>query len=87
MISARQRAELLAATEKELACIAARVQRARSPLRGAAAIGRALSRTSFRHRDLATGIRLLRTTQYRAARRTVVSSCQLPVPGVESSPC
>jgi hypothetical protein len=42
MISARQRAELLAATEKELARIAARVQRARSPLRGAAAIGQAV---------------------------------------------
>src|SRR5206468_1481770 len=34
--------ELLAATEKELARIAARVQRARSPLRGAAAIGQAV---------------------------------------------
>src|ERR1700738_1960374 len=33
---------LLAATEKELARIAARVQRARSPLRGAAAIGQAV---------------------------------------------
>src|SRR6059058_6524937 len=39
---ARKRAELLAATEKELARIAARVQRARSPLRGAAAIGQAI---------------------------------------------
>jgi hypothetical protein len=35
---ARKRAELLAATEMELARIAARVQRARNPLRGAAAI-------------------------------------------------
>jgi hypothetical protein len=34
---ARKRAELLAATEKELARIAARVRRARRPLRGAAA--------------------------------------------------
>jgi len=39
---ARKRAELLAATEKELARIAAQVQRARSPLRGAAAIGQAV---------------------------------------------
>ena len=39
---ARKRAELLAATEKELARIAARVQRARSPLHGAAAIGQAV---------------------------------------------
>src|SRR5438067_3727204 len=39
---ARKRAELLAATEKELARIAARVQRARSALRGAAAIGQAV---------------------------------------------
>jgi hypothetical protein len=39
---ARKRAELLAATEKELARIQARVQRARTPLRGAAAIGQAL---------------------------------------------
>src|SRR5436305_411898 len=39
---ARKRSELLAATEKELARIAARVQRARSPLRGAAAIGQAI---------------------------------------------
>src|ERR1700724_3233331 len=38
----RKRAELLAATKKELARIAARVQRARSPLRGAAAIGQAV---------------------------------------------
>ena len=38
----RKRAELLAATEKELARIAARVQRARSALRGAAAIGQAV---------------------------------------------
>src|SRR5437667_9684763 len=38
---ARKRAELLAVTEKELDRIAARVQRARSPLRGAAAIGQA----------------------------------------------
>jgi hypothetical protein len=38
----RKRAELLAATEKELARIAARVQRARRPLRGAAAIGQAV---------------------------------------------
>ncbi|HWY94110.1 MAG TPA: IS1634 family transposase [Steroidobacteraceae bacterium] len=39
---ARKRAELLAATEKELARIAARVQRTRSPLRGTAAIGQAV---------------------------------------------
>src|SRR5690242_9775450 len=39
---ARKRAELLAATEKELARIAARVQRARSALRGAAVIGPAV---------------------------------------------
>jgi len=39
---ARKRAELLAGTEKELARIAARVQRPRSPLRGAAAIGQAV---------------------------------------------
>src|SRR5271167_1136757 len=39
---ARKRAELLAATEKELARIAARVQRARSPRRGGAAIGQAV---------------------------------------------
>src|SRR5215470_2631633 len=39
---ARKRAELLAATEKELARIAARVQRARSALRGAAGIGQAV---------------------------------------------
>ena len=39
---ARKRTELLAATEKELARIAARVQRARRPLRGAAAIGQAV---------------------------------------------
>src|SRR6201984_1230975 len=38
---ARKRAELLAATEKELARVAARVQRGRAPLRGAAAIGQA----------------------------------------------
>jgi len=36
---ARNREELLAVTEKELMRIAARVQRARSRLRGAAAIG------------------------------------------------
>ncbi len=39
---ARKRAELLAATEKELARIAARVQRARNPLHGTAAIGQAV---------------------------------------------
>ena len=39
---ARKRAELLAATEKDLARIATRVQRARRPLRGAAAIGQAV---------------------------------------------
>src|ERR1700730_12851906 len=39
---ARKRAELLTATEKELARIAARVQRARSARRGAAAIGQAV---------------------------------------------
>jgi Transposase DDE domain len=39
---ARKRAELLAATQKELARIAARVQQARRPLRGAAAIGQAV---------------------------------------------
>src|SRR6202011_4519078 len=39
---ARKRAELLAVTEKELARITARVQRARKPLRGAAAIGQAV---------------------------------------------
>src|ERR1700751_3304797 len=39
---ARKRTELLAVTEKELARIAARVQRARRPLRGAAAIGQAV---------------------------------------------
>jgi len=38
----RKRAELLAATEKDLARIATRVQRARRPLRGAAAIGQAV---------------------------------------------
>jgi Transposase DDE domain len=39
---ARKRAELLAATENEFARIAARVQRARSALRGAAVIGQAV---------------------------------------------
>src|ERR1700681_1849827 len=39
---ARKRTELLTITEKELARIAARVQRARRPLRGAAAIGQAV---------------------------------------------
>src|SRR6202048_846336 len=39
---ARKRAELLAGSENDLARIAARVQRARSPLRGAAAIGQAV---------------------------------------------
>jgi hypothetical protein len=39
---ARKREELLAVTENDLARIAVRVQRARSPLRGAAAIGRAV---------------------------------------------
>ena len=39
---ARKRTELLAVTEKELARIAARVQRARRPPRGAAAIGQAV---------------------------------------------
>jgi Transposase DDE domain len=39
---ARKREELLAVTETELARIAARVQRARRPLRGAAAIGQAV---------------------------------------------
>src|SRR5690242_16322183 len=39
---ARKRDELLAATEKDLAHIEARVQRAHNPLRGAAAIGQAL---------------------------------------------
>jgi len=38
----RKRSELLAATEKDLARIQARVQRANKPLRGAAAIGQAL---------------------------------------------
>ena len=38
----RKREELLAATEKELLRIQARVQRTRNPLRGAAAIGRAV---------------------------------------------
>ena len=41
---ARKRAELLAATEKDLARIATRVQRARSPLRGAAAMARPSAR-------------------------------------------
>src|SRR5215470_11823285 len=39
---ARKRTELLAVTEKELARIQAQVQRARRPLRGAAAIGQAV---------------------------------------------
>ena len=39
---ARKRAELVAATEKELARIQSQVQRARRPLRGAAAIGQAV---------------------------------------------
>ncbi len=39
---ARERGELLAATEKELIRIQARVHRARQPLRGAAAIGQAV---------------------------------------------
>jgi hypothetical protein len=39
---ARKRDDLLAATEKDLARIQARVQRARQPLRGAAEIGKAL---------------------------------------------
>src|SRR6267154_1292701 len=39
---ARKRAELLAGTENDLARIAARVQRAHKPLRGAAAIGQAV---------------------------------------------
>src|SRR6185312_12509575 len=39
---ARKRSELLAATEKDLARIQARVQRPNKPLRGAAAIGQAV---------------------------------------------
>jgi Transposase DDE domain len=39
---ARKRGDLLAATERDLARIQARAQRARNPLRGAAAIGQAL---------------------------------------------
>lgn len=39
---ARKREELLSATEKDLARIRTRVERAKNPLRGAAAIGRAL---------------------------------------------
>jgi hypothetical protein len=46
---ARKRTELLAVTEKELARIAARVQRARRPLRGAAAIGQAVGAVLGRH--------------------------------------
>ena len=49
---ARKRAELLAATENELARIAARVQRARRPLRGAAAIGQAVG-TALGRRHMA----------------------------------
>jgi Transposase DDE domain len=49
---ARKRAELLAATEKDLARLQARVQRARNPLRGAAAIGQALGAV-FGQRKLA----------------------------------
>src|ERR1700739_3282842 len=47
---ARKRAELLAATEKQLARIAARVQRARSALRGAVAIGQAVGAVLGRRR-------------------------------------
>ena len=49
---ARKRDELLAATEKDLARLQARVRRARNPLRGAAAIGQALG-TVFRQRRMA----------------------------------
>ena len=46
---ARKREELLAVTEKGLAHIAARVQRARRPLRGAAAIGQAVGAVLGQH--------------------------------------
>src|ERR1700747_948076 len=49
---ARKRAELLAATEKELARVAARAQRARSPLSAAAAIGQAVDAV-LRRRQMA----------------------------------
>jgi hypothetical protein len=47
---ARKRSELLAATERELARLQARVQRARNPLRGAAAIGQALGAVFGQHK-------------------------------------
>lgn len=49
----RKRQELLAATEDDLAEIAARVRRSRRPLRGAVEIGRAVERAlSFHNRRL-----------------------------------
>jgi Transposase DDE domain len=47
---ARKRGELLAATEKDLAHIQARVQRARNPLRGAAEIGQAVGAVLHRRK-------------------------------------
>ncbi len=46
----RKRAELLAATEADLRKLAARVSRARAPLRGAGAIGQALGAILDRHK-------------------------------------
>ncbi len=46
----RKRQELLAATEDDLAEIAARVRRSRRPLRGAAEIGRAVERALSHHK-------------------------------------
>src|SRR5262249_16127955 len=47
---ARKRGELLAATEKDLAHIQARVQRARNPLRGAAEIGQVVGAVLHRRK-------------------------------------
>jgi hypothetical protein len=47
---ARKRGELLAATEKDLAHIQARVQRTRNPLRGAAEIGQAVGAVLHRRK-------------------------------------
>ncbi|HEV7878048.1 IS1634 family transposase [Bradyrhizobium sp.] len=79
---ARTREDLLAATERDLACIQKRVERQRAPLRGTAAIALAVGEVFNRHKmkkhfDLA-----ITDTSFRFARKTAEIAAEAAMDGL-----
>jgi len=79
---ARKRSELLAATEKDLARLQARVQRQRQPLRGAAAIGTALGAVMRRRKMAKHFTTIITDDSFRFARNDAAITAEAALDGI-----